>query len=250
VFLGFIAFHVMKNLFYLFSVGFMVTTSVGMSHAQTMMIGVRAGVNLANEAYTNLPTGESISGRTLMLAGGQFDYWFSHSWAMSLQFLYNQKGAHADAEMTNYIFVGPTIQGTSTADWTTSYLEIPLLAKFSFGNGAVRPYVFEGPSIGFLLSNVEKLHFIQGNSIPNGVGIIYTTDTTANISDSTARIDFSIVAGAGILLTLGSGMQLFLDASYAFGLNNTDGYSWDKAYGISVYSRDIRIAAGVLFPIN
>ena len=140
---------------------------------------------------------------------------------------------------------GPSASGT--ADWTSSYLEIPLLAKVSFGEGAVRRYLFAGPSIGFMLSNFEKLHNTGYRPFPYGVGV---NDTTVDITDSTTKIDFSIVAGAGISLKLASGTELFLDAGYAFGLTNTDNYYYDKASGLNIYSRDIRLAAGVLFPIN
>ena len=74
-------------------------------------------------------------------------------------------------------------------------------------------------------------------------------DTVANITDSTAKFDISIIAGAGVSITLASGLELFLDAGYAFGLNNIDYYYADKTKGYYIYSRDIRIAAGILFPI-
>jgi hypothetical protein len=232
----------MKKLFFISFVGFFALPNL--SSAQQMMIGARGGLNFANEAYTNLPNGESISGRTLMLVGGQFDCWLNRSWAISLQVLYDQKGANSS--------MNEGVYPPATAAWNASYFEIPLLAKVSFGGGVVRPYIFVGPSVGFLLSNNEKFQFYSGGtSIPNGLGTFgRLVDTMANITDSTAKIDLSIVAGAGISFTFDSGMQLFLDASYAYGLNNIDDYSWDKDYGISVYSRDIRLAAGVLFPLN
>jgi Outer membrane protein beta-barrel domain len=230
----------MKKLLFYFSIGFLAIFYATIGNAQQMMIGARAGVNLASEKYDNISSDESILIKPGLLAGGQFDYWFDKSWAISIQLLYDKKGAHSDWN-DHY---------GSHADWTISYIEVPILAKLSFGNGAVRPYIFAGPSIGFLLSNIEKLHTYGSTSIPDGAGVGYPIDTTANITDSTAKIDLSIVAGLGISINLPSGPQLYLDAAYAFGLINTDNYSWDKAYGIYVYSRDIRIAAGVLFPLN
>ena len=98
-----------------------------------------------------------------------------------------------------------------------------------------------------MLSNTEKVSNGGYYSYP---GNTYASDTTVNITDSTAKIDLSIVAGVGFSTTLSSGLQLFLDASYAYGLINNDNYRSDQQSGLSVYSRDIRIAAGVLFPLN
>lgn len=209
---------------------FFVLTSTA-AYGQTMMLGVRGGVNIANQEWTGTSSKTSlanISWRPGVLAGGQFEYQIDDSWVASIQFLYDQKGAHSDQfGLANGPLPGPD-------DWAISYIEIPLLAKVSFGNreGAVRPYFFAGPSIGFLLSNIETHNAM-----------------TANITDSTAKIDFSIVAGAGISHTLSSGTMIFLDAGYAFGLINTDNYYYDKVNGLSIYSRDIRIAAGILFPL-
>ena len=213
-----------------------------------MFFGLRGGVNLANQKQENLTDSETISARTLLLAGGQFDYWFNDSWAMSFQLLYNQKGAHLGMNVGEFAFLG--ILGLSSADWIGKYLEIPLLVKASLSNGAVRPYIFAGPSFGILLSNTEVLHYTGHTFAFGPPGVALSSDTTANITDSTAKIDFSIVAGAGISVTLDSGPVLFLEAAYAFGLTNVDNYFADNANDRYIYSRDIRIAAGVMFPLN
>ena len=234
----------MKKYFSFFFLGFLVISYSATGHAQQMMIGVRGGVNFANEKYDNPPSdGESISGRTLLLAGGEFDYWFSNSWALSIQLLYDEKGAHAD-KLYFTTEESPDIN-YGTGDWTTTYLEIPLLVKVRFGNDAIRPYLFAGPSIGYLLSNTLRLQATGGMNIPNELGVTYQVDTTGSTTDYTNKIDVSLVAGAGISWKLVQGSEFFLDASYAFGLTNSDQES-----GISVYSRDIRLAAGVLFPLN
>jgi len=222
----------MKFAVFLFLISpFIITPNV---YGQTMKIGARAGINLANENYENLPNDESISLRALFLGGAQFDYRLTNSIVISLQLLYDQKGAHAE-------------NGLSKADWTISYFEVPILAKIYFSDGAVRPYLFGGPSFGFLHRNSERLQTTI--NFPNGIAIPYSKDTVANITDSTSKFDFSIIAGAGISLTLTSGLELFLDAGYAFGLVNLDNYSADKGKDYYIYSRDVRIAAGILFPL-
>lgn len=210
-------------------------------YGQMTMIGVRAGVNLANEKYENLPDGETISLRVLLLGGAQVDYRFTNSLAISLQILFDQKGAHAESQI-NFL-------SASTADWTISYLEVPILLKAYLGSSIVRPYLFGGTSICLLLRNIEQMHMTT-STIANGPPPSSTTkDTLVNITDSTAKFDFSLIAGVGVSLTLTSGVELFLDAGYAFGLVNIDKYYNDNKNDYYIHSRDIRIAVGILFPI-
>ena len=217
------------------------------THAQMTMIGFRGGVNLANQHYENLPDGESIFSRMLPMGGAEFDFRFTNSLDLSLQILDDQKGAHA--EMVSK-YDGGSAYATGMADWTISYLEVPIIVKIFITNSIVRPYFFAGPSVGFLLSNIERLK-TSGVYLINGIYDTSSTDTvvTVNISDSTSKIDFSIIAGAGLSIKLNSGLELFVDAGYAFGLTNIDNYFADKAKDHYIYSRDIRIAAGILFPI-
>ncbi len=233
----------MKRLHLFAVIGVVAVTAVPTAHAQHAMLGIRGGVNLANELWSspNYNYGPSISGRTLMLLGGEFDNWFNTSWGWSIQVLYDQKGAHNN--MGNYPDYRPANgpvppEYNGQADWTTSYLEIPLLITYRYGSGTVHPYVFAGPSLGFQLSNIERLRGTNLYNL-NGQMVYYTVDTSANITTYTSPIDLSIVGGVGIALQLSTGQELFLDAAYAFGVLNTDNYSGD-----------IRLAAGILFPLH
>ncbi|HEX5317130.1 MAG TPA: porin family protein [Candidatus Kapabacteria bacterium] len=201
--------------------------------AQQMMIGVRGGVNLANQEFS-LGTGDTATIKPGLIAGGELDYWLDSTWGLCLQALFDQKGAKSEKPMNPPFFYGIYIPAPSY--WTRNYIELPLFVKARFGIASWHPYIFAGPSIGLLLSNTEEFD--------------YPTAHSYNITDSTKNIDFSVVAGAGIALTLPSDLQLFVDASYAYGLTNSDNYYYDKSNGFNVYSRDIRLAAGILFPIH
>ncbi len=213
------------------------------------MIGLRGGINIANQTIENAPSTQITSGRIGGLAGGQFDIVFNDSWTLSAQILFDQKGAHADFKATPINGIYFINSDGGTADWVINYLEIPLLAKFSFGDGPIRPYIFAGPSLGILISNEETLSLDTSFYGSNGLRVQHT-DMKGNISDSTAKVDVSILAGAGISFKLSSGPILFLDAGFAFGLVNNNHYSESKGGDEYVYSRDIRIAAGVMFPIR
>ncbi len=196
----------------------------------SMRIGARLGLGITNEAtpaYTNFTVGS----RAGLLLGGQFDYWFTPMWALSAQILYDQKGD----QLTG---ISPDNGYPETDDFTLGYLEIPILAKVAFGSSAIRPYVFAGPSLGFLLGASD--HQVQSQ-----LGY----DQTVDVSSSFNTVDLSLLFGAGVSYQLSSGMQLFGDAGYALGLVNVENTAI-TGYPESLQSRDVRISAGVLFTLQ
>ena len=98
------------------------------------------------------------------------------------------------------------------------------------------PYVLAGPRIGLFFSGNE---YYSGDSYEVKESI---PDTAISLIDIAAEI------GAGLSLDIGSGTLLIFDASYSWSFLNLiktrfEGFS-------SVNSRDIRLAAGILFPLN
>jgi outer membrane protein W len=211
--------------------------------AQHMMIGARIGANLANESEDSLPSGSSTSIHAGFLAGAQFDYWFNDMWGLSAQVLYDQKGATLNISESESEF-GESFSETGTADVILNYLEIPILVKASFGTGNIRPYVFAGPSFGIFLSGSEKV-----NATGTLLGVTSSVDSTVSILDSTIKtLEISAIFGAGISLKLSSGQVLFFDAAYSLGLTNISVNS--NGSNQTTESRDIRLAAGILFPLD
>ncbi len=217
-----------------------VTFSAFSAGAQEMLLGARIGANLANESRDSVPSGFSNASNAGILAGLQFDYWFSDMWGLSAQALYDQKGTDENVNQT------AGIVSTSASDnITLNYLEIPILLKLRFGTGRIRPYVFAGPSFGFFLSGSDT----RESSSSGGVIIPTNSDTTISIPSSSVKtLDISGVFGAGLSIKLNSGHLLFLDAAYALGL--VDIFNTQNGSNTMAESRDIRIAAGILFPLN
>ncbi|SRR5579883_490460 len=197
--------------------------SSGSASAQPM-IGGRIGINIGNESLDPDPTagtGVSAGSHVGILVGPQFDYWFSHNWAFSTGLIFDQKG------------IGFSEQGVSD-NYVLGYLEIPLLVKQAFATGMVRPYIFLGPSIGFLLSATYNP--------PSGQG------ASQDVKASYNGADFSLVGGAGLSIDI-NGPKIFFDAAYALGLVNIDN-NQQTGDNVNIKSRDIRIAAGVMFPLT
>lgn len=218
----------MNKLLRLFSVAILVFTSmliVGARPASAqMMVGGRVGLDIGNLSFSpSLPSGVSTSSNTGFLIGGQLDNWFNDMWAISIQLLYDQKG-ESESESFDGI--------SESSSLVASYIEIPILAKVAFGSGDIKPYVFAGPSIGILASATST---VNGNS--------------ASVDSSFNTLDLAVLIGAGVSYKLAGGPSIFVDAGYAIGLLNIANNSNSNS-SETVKTNDIRIAAGVMFPLN
>ncbi|HEY3876646.1 MAG TPA: porin family protein [Candidatus Kapabacteria bacterium] len=235
-----------KVLFSIATLG-LVTFSAIWADAQNLYIGARIGANVANQLNDSLTAatgpGVTTGSHAGFLAGLQVDQHLSDMWGISGELLYDQKGMHENYNESGTFFLPPNTTGpfsqTGSTDFTLNYLEAALLLKVRFFSGDLRPYIFAGPSVGLFLSGKQQDNFtviIDGTE---------TVDTTRSIGENT--FDVSIVGGAGVELKLGSGHIVFIDAAYAYGFTNiaqnTDPVEWIK-------SRDIRLAAGILFPLD
>jgi hypothetical protein len=211
------------------------------AQAQQRYIGVIVGANFANESLDAQPGGVSLSDRTGILAGVQAERWFSTQWGLSEQFLYVQEGRNEDINGTGTgIFYGINTTGNRTIE--TRYLDASvLLKKTIWGNNVIRTYAFAGPAVGVFLSGSTHYNSVSSQ---NGSTLV-TEDTSYSLDSIVNTFDFSILFGAGFSVKLNSGLMLFCDASYWYGLTNIF-----ESYGGTTYTRDIRIAAGILFPIN
>ncbi|HET6402977.1 MAG TPA: porin family protein [Candidatus Kapabacteria bacterium] len=186
-----------------------------------------------------LPPGFTHSIHAGFLGGAEYEYWFSAykywsgtSWGLDAQVLYDQKGEHYDFTDIN------AFHESGNGNDILNYLEIPILVKARFGSADFAPYVFAGPSIGIFLSGAD---YEQVNG---------SLETKTSFADSELTSpDISALFGAGVSIALSSGPMLFFEASYALGLVNIDKMLPIANFPV-IKSRDIRIAIGILFPLD
>lgn len=137
--------------------------------------GLRGGLNIAN-----LNNVDGTDARTGFTAGAYLNFKVPMS-PVSIQpeILYTQKGFDASGTIS-----GQQISTTTKLD----YIEIPVLAKFSFAPGPFTPKVYFGPYVGF---NVKAEVEAEGG------GQSGTTD----IKDSVKDTDFGVVVGAEVSIS-------------------------------------------------
>jgi hypothetical protein len=216
------------------------TLSARSTNAQQRYIGVTVGANFASESLDAQPGGVSISDRTGFLAGLVAERWFSSQWGISEQLLYAQEGRNTNINGAGTgVFYGIATTGNETIE--TRYLDVTVLLKRTiWGNNAIRTYAFVGPGVGVFLSGNDHYNVIASQ---HG-SATFTEDTSFSLYSIVNTFDFSILFGVGVSVKLNSGLMFFCEASYWYGLTNIF-----ESYGGTTYTRDIRIAAGVLFPL-
>jgi opacity protein-like surface antigen len=100
----------------------------------------------------------------------------------------------------------------NTVSFNFDYLEIPILVKGMLPLGPIKPMLYAGPTLGFLLSSAMKMH-VEQTGFP-------TRDTSISIPDSSRNgFDFGLAIGAGSTFAVGPGAIIF-DIRYTFGFNS------------------------------
>ena len=151
-------------------------------------IGVIGGLN-----FSNFDIDPSMSTYTRFGVGMIVDFEIGKNMFLCIEPMYLQKGAlDKDSVPEGRV--------------ESSYLELPLFFKYSFGKSSIRPYTIIGPTFGFLLQSEIILDY-------NG------TDIPIDIKDVTQKIDLGFGLGAGVNFPLGK-ISLFVEGRYTHGLNN------------------------------
>ncbi|PAU95344.1 hypothetical protein CK503_03885 [Aliifodinibius salipaludis] len=172
----------MKKLFLPFIICGLISLAVAPKASAQADFGLRAGINFAN--VNDRPDNFDPDSRTGLMVGGYLNFKVPMS-PISIQpeAIYSQKGFKI---------------GNGTAE--VDYLEIPVLAKFSFAPGPVQPHVYFGPYAGFVLNSE-----VSGNNL--------------SVDIDNTQTDFGGIVGAGADLNAGVA-KLNLGVRYGFGFTN------------------------------
>ncbi|MEL7833262.1 porin family protein [Fodinibius sp. Rm-B-1B1-1] len=162
--------------------GLLSIISVQKSHAQ-VDFGLRAGLNFSN--FYDTADGSDLDSRTGFMVGGFLNFKVPMS-PISIQpeVLYTQNGYEAANDITLEL----------------DYIQVPVLAKFSFAPGPAQPHVYVGPYVG-----------IPVTSKVSGGGVSIDTDNE--------QTDFGGIVGAGVDFNVGL-TKLNVGGRYGFGLTN------------------------------
>jgi len=195
----------------------------------TISVGARAGLNIANLSFSpDIATGGlTKSSRTGFKFGGALEVGFAPIFALQAE--------------PAFITGGSEISGPGgKITFKMSYIEIPILFKVRIPvPGAVTPYAFVGPNLGFVLSS---------KSLLEAGGQSQETDW----KDETSSVNFGLDFGAGAGFKVAPLTTILLDVRYSLGLTNMLNDKGKQSYGgdQSIKSTGFQILAGVLFGLN
>jgi hypothetical protein len=168
------------------------------------LVGLRFGTSIASESGAALPGGASTGLKFGFVFGPEIEHWFSGNWAISSGLFLVQKGVDQQYAPSS-IERGTANHDTSGNDnFSMNYIEVPILVKVAFGYGDIRPYIFAGPSIGFLLSASE----VTDGTIP----------PIGNLKSDLNSIDYSVCFGLGVMGRIYRGPAITFEAEYETGL--------------------------------
>lgn len=189
------------------------------SLAQGLMIGVKAGINLANVAMNQNEFGPSVKKPVLGInAGGIFNIGLSKTFSIQPEINFSQKGVYVeyDEDLTYY-----------QAKLIMNYMEMPILLKATFGAGAFRAFVNAGPYAGYWMGGKVHTTYYFTDS-----GEWFDETYSYSLSDIESWLDLGVAIGAGCSYNLGRG-TLFLEGRYGLGLLGIDGDIKNRVLGIS-----------------
>ncbi|MDR2282078.1 MAG: PorT family protein [Sphingobacterium sp.] len=174
-------------------------------HAQSIEIIPKAGINIAKQAIKDVNGEKSKVG----FQGG-----------VGVNIHTKIAGFSIQPEL-NFVQKGSEINGKDgrKIDYNTSYLELPVLAKYSIGP----LFVNAGPAIGLRLSDSNKAKEAIGK---------------------TKSIDFGVQMGLGAALPVGPG-KVIVDGRYNLGLTNVSDVS-----NRNIKNRGILVSLGYAIPLG
>ncbi len=209
---------------FLFSILLVATISFSISfssYAQsTTSFGIKGGVNIANFRGDDV---KDFDSRTGFNFGLLLNYSVAESVGLSLEADYASMGATYEG----------SVLGVQTGEYTTKldYLRTTLLFNYYMGSSEmnIRPELFAGPYLGFLLGADSK----------------YEDGDYNDVKDAYKGTDFGLAFGAGLHVKVGEKMWLVPDIRYNLGLANIyDAGNIEGRNGV------LSVNLGLTFPLN
>jgi opacity protein-like surface antigen len=206
----------------------------GQGQTRSLEYGFSAGMNInsASGSAVNKTYSEPLLGFNV---GGHIKLNTSKRFGIKAILRYEQQG-WAYRSLTFENNTGTTI-GKGDVLFKLNYLNLPLLAEYSFGN-KLKFTLGGGLFVGFLLNN-QIITKINEPVAPNPVTI------TKNRSDFRKATNFGLSFSAGVQIPVSHGIQLSFNLHENYGLQNIN-----KSQGLTnttIKTNTLAINAGVVF---
>ncbi|MBK8506247.1 MAG: PorT family protein [Saprospiraceae bacterium] len=177
--------------------------------------GIRVGGNLNNVSLPSVidliaPNVQYLPGVNVGLTG---EYAVNDQFSVLSEVNYQEKGFRIRERM-DVNLLNINIPLGVRVDTKVRYLDLPVMAKYAFGNGVVKAYIAAGPQVSYALNGriKTKADFLVDFNVTN----IPINFSAVNYQ----RFDFAGVVAAGVDFPTGNG-KIFFDARYSQGLSDS-----------------------------
>jgi outer membrane protein W len=176
-----------------------------MAQAQRLSLGPTAG--FGHSWITNMPGDGKFN--PSWNVGATFVYSSMSHWGIGLDAKYSAEGVKKETSLGTY-------------EVNANYLRIPIKGYYFFNEygNPVRPKIFLGPSLGFLIGDDDSKNAFKG-------------------------FDFGLLGGAGINFRIADRTWLNTDITYTHGFSNISDVS-----GATYRNRNIQLNIGVAFGLG
>lgn len=192
------------------------------AEAQTVSFGPRVGVNFATLRVVDAEDeyrkhfNDALDYTTGAQFGAVVNFEVSEILSVQPEILYSQRGYQA-----NPVFHENSSNGSASVNSRMNFLEVPVLAKFSFGVESIKGFVTAGPSVSYFMNGKMKYAFDGKEEEEDYEFNDYVNGIKAN------RLDIGANVGAGMAFALGTG-ALNLDVRYGLGLSDISKYEANR----------------------
>ena len=184
--------------------GLFIAAILLMSQSSTaqVRVGILGGLHVSGAEQTRFYNARASSS-TKYAFGCVVEYAFARNLSLLAEPTYLEKGTSAQPI---------SLEGTVPKIYfELSYIEFPLLLKYSIGHD-LRPHVVIGPIVVINLSSR-----LRGELRSPGLGQL---EIETNARDIVNNFEYSLEVGGGLSYELDEIVTLFLEARYSYGLNN------------------------------
>lgn len=177
--------------------------------------GVHAGITFSDVSVDGLNLGIGLFEPEMIaspMAGVYAEFPLGNGFYVNTELNYTQKGFKVQESMDLDVF-GLAIPIGAEVITRFNYLDLPLMLKYKFGQGAVQGYVKAGPSVGYAMSGSVTTRI-------NSIIDIKVAEIDINPQGNLYN-DWEIggVVGAGVEIPTSSG-KFFADVSYSHGFTD------------------------------
>ncbi len=238
--------YVMKKLLFIISI-FSILILVSQTSQAQIRLGIQGGLSVPELSGGNNVISQGYTSRLAPNFGITADIPVAGNFSIEPQVNFDGQGGQRNGLQPITSTSLPSLPGGGYyyANFRNTsvlnYLEIPVLAEYTFGLGGLSLEINAGPYVGFLLSATQKTSgtsyiYLDANRdplvMPNGNGGFapvppQSFDANTDVSSSINKVNVGIDGGVGLLLPVSSVSDLMLNIRGLYGLTDIQKYSKD-----------------------